>query len=45
MAVLNGVIRVGLIEKVTSEQREKGISHMSVRGREGYSWQDQGMGR
>lgn len=41
MAILNGVIRVDFIEKVTSEQREKGISHMATHGRQKFSWQDQ----
>lgn len=44
-ALLSGVTRVGLTEKVTSEQREKGISHMATCGEERYSWQDQGTRR
>lgn len=45
VAVLSGVVRVGLLEKVMSEQREKGINHMATHGRQRYSRQDRGTGR
>lgn len=44
-AVLNRVVRVGLIEKVTFEQRGKGISHMATCGRQRYAWRDRSISR
>lgn len=45
VVVLNRVVRVSLIEKVTFGQRGKEINHRASCGRQRYSWQDQGKGR